>query len=85
MEIYANPTRTRSEADRPADRSFAFEPLPEISAETLERAKERAHQLRAQAMREMFVGAGAWLRGVAHRLAAVFSNPAARGEPCRSC
>jgi hypothetical protein len=41
---------------------------PAISAATIERARERAHELRAQFMHDLFAAGAAWLWGLGRRL-----------------
>jgi Protein of unknown function (DUF2917) len=63
----------------------AFEPPPKLSYTTIERAQHEAHRLRAQAMREMFGAASAWVQRLGHRLiSAVKSSGTATGA-CQHC
>jgi hypothetical protein len=51
----------------PAPAPATSAPLPEFTADAYDRARRDAHQLRAEAMREMFAAAGAWIRGLTRR------------------
>jgi hypothetical protein len=66
-------------------RPLEFEPLREITAEDLERAKARAHELRAQALAQMITAAVAWLRNAGRRLALPLKHAGGRADPCHEC